>query len=178
MGAHSRNKGSAFEREVARELFLLTGVTFKRDLDQVREVALGDLVPDDPAFPFLVECKRYAEGTGCRDAWRAQAAIAAAKAGKRPAVVFRFDRQETRVALPLTAIWAASGREIASDEWATVSLTAFATVAAELMNLNSDPACGESRRDRSSRLGRVTSPTAMEHCHQEQQHGAEHHQGE
>lgn len=135
MGAHSRNKGSAFEREVARELNLLTGVSFKRDLEQVREDGLGDLMPDNPAWPFVIECKRYEAGTGCKPAWMAQVAIAAAKAGKRPAVVFRFDRQDTRVCLPLTAIWAASGAEIRSDEWATITLAAFATVAAELMQV-------------------------------------------
>lgn len=136
MGAHSRNKGSAFEREIAQELHLLTGVSFKRHLDQVREGGLGDLIADTDAWPFVIECKRRESGNGCESGWIAQAAIAAAKAGKRPAVVFRFDRQQTRVAVPLTAVWAASGSEIATDEWATVTLQAFAMIAAELMQVS------------------------------------------
>jgi hypothetical protein len=129
VSAKSRNKGSGFERDVARDLFLLTGVSFARNLEQVRAVDCGDLVPDNPAFPFLIECKRYAAGVSCLTAWKDQASRAAEKTGKIPAVVFRFDRQPVRVAVPLSAICAPGS----ANEWAEISLPGLAYVAAEIM---------------------------------------------
>lgn len=129
MGAKSRTKGSGFEREVSAALFDLLGVTFERDLDQYRKADRGDLVPDDASFPFLIECKRYAAGDACLPAWKAQAVKAAQAARKLPAVVFRFDRRQTRVALPLRALcpqWPA-------DLWAETTLDGFAFIARELM---------------------------------------------
>ena len=129
MNAHSRRKGHAFERHIAQELLDRLGVTFRRDLDQYRAAEHGDLIPDDPAFPFVIECKRYAAGTNCLAAWKAQAVAAARAAEKRPAVIFRFDRQETRVAVPLSAFcdaWPA-------DQWAEITLDGFALLARELM---------------------------------------------
>lgn len=129
MSAHSRNKGSAFEREIARELDLLLGIRFKRDLEQVRAAEHGDLVPSDPAFPFSIECKRYAAGNGCKPAWHVQAQAAANACGKLPAVIYRFDRQQARVSVPLAAILPG----LNSVEWAEISLEAFATLAREIM---------------------------------------------
>jgi len=131
MSAHSRTKGAAFERDVARALDLLTGIRFERNLEQVRTVDQGDLIPSDPAFPFLIECKRYGAGVTCLAAWKAQASRAAVSVGKIPAVVFRFDRQPVRVALPLAAI--CDGRTDAPAEWAEISLDGLAYVAREIM---------------------------------------------
>lgn len=100
--ANSRNKGASFEREVAQEIYLLTGINLKRDLDQYRASDLGDLICENPAFPFVIECKRRASG-GFQSAWWAQASKAALSAGKRAAVVYRFDRQSTRVRVQLRA---------------------------------------------------------------------------
>lgn len=131
MSAKSRNKGAGFERDVARDLFLLTGVTFARNLEQVRAVDCGDLVPDDPAFPFLIECKRYAAGVSCLTAWKDQASRAAEKTGKIPAVVFRFDRQPVRVAVPMWCAFGAASQP--SGEWAEISLPGLAYLASELI---------------------------------------------
>lgn len=129
MSAHSRNKGAAFERHIAQELLDRLGITFKRDLEQYRAADHGDLIPDDPAFPFVIECKRYATGTTCVAAWKAQAVAAARAGSKRPAVIFRFDRQDTRVAVPLSAFCDAWP----TDQWAEVTLDGFALIAREIM---------------------------------------------
>lgn len=100
--ANSRNKGATFEREIAQELYRLTGINLKRDLDQCRQSDLGDLICADPAFPFVIECKRFSNG-GFQSAWWAQASKAALSAGKRAAVVYRFDRQPVRVRVQLRA---------------------------------------------------------------------------
>jgi Holliday junction resolvase len=124
---NSRNKGSSFERDIARELELLTGVSFKRDLEQVRAAEHGDLIASDPAFPFLIECKRYAKGNACLPAWKAQAVTAAKAQGLIPAVVFKFDRLPIRVAVPMQAL----GHNY--DGWAEIDLPALAYLASELM---------------------------------------------
>ena len=139
MTINSRNKGSAFERAVAIELELLTGIRFKRDIEQYRAADHGDLIPSDPAWPFVVECKRYASGTGCAPAWKAQASKAAAAEGKLPAVIFKFDRRDVRVAVQLQSIGIALGRAWEEPSWADVSMDAFAYLAREIMaQTNSD----------------------------------------
>ena len=129
MSAKSRNKGSSFERQIAQELFLLTGISFKRNLEQTREAAHGDLVADNPAWPFSCELKRRAAGISCLTAWKEQATRAAALTGKTACVIFKFDRQPIRVAVPLAALVAGADAE----EWAEVTLEAFAFVAREMM---------------------------------------------
>jgi Holliday junction resolvase len=133
VSAHSRNKGAEFEREVAAVLHGLTGVTFKRDLEQYRAGEHGDLIADNAAFPFVIECKRYASGTTCKPAWRAQAQAAATATGKLPAVIYRFDRQGTRVSVPFAAIAAAMGGNDTPGEWAEITIEGLAYLAAEIM---------------------------------------------
>jgi len=124
---NSRNKGSTFERDIARELELLTGVSFKRDIEQYRAADHGDLIPSDAAWPFVIECKRYAKGNACLPAWKEQAAKAAEAEGRIPAVVFKFDRLPIRVAVPMAAL----GHEYAG--WAEIDLPALAYLAGEIM---------------------------------------------
>jgi hypothetical protein len=130
---NSRVKGARFEREVAARLEELTGVSFKRELNQYRQSSLGDLIADNPTWPFSVEVKRYAEGAACKPAWRAQAQAAATATGKLPAVVYRFDRQGTRVSVPFAAIAAAMGGNDAPGEWAEITIEGLAYLAAEIM---------------------------------------------
>jgi Holliday junction resolvase len=102
---NSRTKGAQFEREVAKLLLLELGISFKRDLRQYQEADHGDLIPDDPAFPFELELKRYAHGPiSGTDKWWQQVTTAAAKTGKRPALIYRYDRQPIRVVVELHGI--------------------------------------------------------------------------
>lgn len=162
--ANSRNKGAAFERAIAAQLFGLTGVTFQRNLEQVRTVDHSDLTPDDPAFPFALECKRYASGTGCKPAWRAQSARAAALIGKHPCVIYKYDRLDTRVSVPFSAIAAAMGGDANPDEWAEITIEGLAYLAAEIMaQTNSGEDRGESPRGRSPRrILATTTPRQTE----------------
>ena len=100
--ANSRNKGATFERDVAKMLFLELGITFKRDLEQTRTAGHGDLIADDPAFPFELELKRYADGPiNGPDAWWQQVTTAAARTNKRPALIYKYDRQYIRCVIDL-----------------------------------------------------------------------------
>ena len=134
MTINSRNKGATFERDLAKELFLLTGIKFERNLEQVRTVDNSDLTPSDPAWPFAIEAKRYKAGNGCKPEWKAQASRSAAKIGKFPCVVFKFDRLDIRVAVPFAAIAAAlDSNPSTPDEWAEITLDGLAYLAREIM---------------------------------------------
>jgi hypothetical protein len=157
MTINSRNKGAAFERAIAAQLFGLTGVSFKRNLTQYQTVDQSDLAPSDPAWPFEIECKRYADGTGCKPAWRTQAAKAASTTGRIPCVIYKFDQRDITVSVPLAAFAAAMGGEAPADKWAEISLESLAYLAGEIMATNSDKGRGESPRDRSSRRALVAT---------------------
>ena len=102
---NGRNKGADFERSTAKELFLELGISFKRDLEQTREAGHADLIPDDPAFPFVLELKRYAHGPiSGTDKWWQQVTTAANKTGKRPALIYKYDRQPIRVVVELQGV--------------------------------------------------------------------------
>jgi hypothetical protein len=131
--ANSRNKGAAFERSIANELHLLTGVSFKRDLEQYRAADHGDLIPDDADWPFVIECKAYAHGKTCRPAWKQQATKAAVAAGKMPCVVYKYDRVPVRVAVPWFAMTKALGVAPGPDDWFECSLEGLAFLAGEIM---------------------------------------------
>lgn len=154
---NSRNKGSAFERDIAARLFGLTGVSFKRDLEQYRATDHGDLIPDDPAWPFVLECKRYAAGNGCKAAWRAQAVKAAASVNRFPCVIYKYDRRDIVVSVPFSAFAATLNGDASPDKWAEIDLEGLAYLAGEIMATNSDKGRGESPRDRSSRRALVAT---------------------
>lgn len=130
---NSRAKGARFEREIAARLEGLTGISFQRNLEQVRAVDHCDLLAGDTAWPFSLELKRYAAGTGCKPEWRAQAERAAAKNGKIPAVVYQFDRRDTFVSVPIYALGRALGRNWSETGWAEITLEGLAYMAAEIM---------------------------------------------
>lgn len=123
---NSRNIGATFERKVARELLLLTGVTFRRDLEQYRSTDRGDLLPDDTGWPFTIECKRRAGG-GWQDAWWQQVSAAALAAGKFPAVVWQIGRGPVRVRVQCATL------RPGLDHHCDLCLEGFAALASELM---------------------------------------------
>lgn len=135
---NSRGKGAGFERQVARLLEAELGMAFKRDLEQYRAGDHGDLIADDPDFPFIIECKRYAQGTGCRASWWAQANAAANAVGKLPCVVYKYDRRDIRCVVSITALYMAFGSECKSEHQAEVSLETLCWIAREIMAGNDD----------------------------------------
>lgn len=131
-GAFSRNKGATLEREVAAALRDHTGVKFERNLEQYRKETQGDLIADDPAWPFVIECKRAASPGGRMMQWRRQTMEAAQAAGKMPALIYRYDRGPMRAAIPLPVVMGKAAWSEA-DEWADIAIIGFAYVAAEIM---------------------------------------------
>lgn len=134
MGKSSRTKGAAGERELADVLFSELGIKFARDLRQYQTSEHGDLVSDDPDFPFLIECKRYASGWTCSPAWEVQAFNAARVACKHPCVAYRFDRREWRFRIWIDAVGAAFGVSPVAGAWMETDAHGFAWIAREMMS--------------------------------------------
>lgn len=102
---NGRNKGASFEREVANALGDDLGIGFKRNLIQYQEADHGDLTPDDPAFPFTLELKRYKDGPiGGAPAWWEQVKVAAEREQKMPCLIYKYDRKPMRCVIPLAAL--------------------------------------------------------------------------
>jgi len=139
---NSRNKGASFERDVKNRLFDALGMEFRRVLDQWAEAGLPDLVCEDDAFPFVIECKRYKSGsTFANPAHWEQVCTAATKAAKIPALVYKYDRLPERWRIPIEALAMLSNYDPAGDRaetysWAyacEMSFDDFCMVARELM---------------------------------------------
>lgn len=104
-GRLAKNRGSSFELDMARQLFDELGITFKRNLEQVRTAGLGDLVPDDASFPFSLELKRRRSGTGIPPgAWAQSIEASDVQSGIYPAVIYRYDHRKPRCVVPYAAI--------------------------------------------------------------------------
>jgi Holliday junction resolvase len=129
---NSKNKGATFERQVGIALELELGIAFKRNLEQSREADHADLIADDPDFPFVIECKRYAGGS-FQSAWWAQVNKAATAAGKIPCVIYKFDRKDIQVAVDWRAIAAMTGVGLNDDGLIHMNLASFCFVAREIM---------------------------------------------
>lgn len=94
---NGRNKGAAFERQIANEIKAVTGLECKRLIEQYRKGCLpGDL--DGPAVEgYAIECKRHAVVQPARLAkWRAQA-LAQAAGPHEPVLIYKADRQSAIV---------------------------------------------------------------------------------
>lgn len=84
MGARSRTKGHAWERECARRLEASTGLPYRRTLTEVREGLQGDV--DAPGSPWSLQCK-----VGARPpVWEAlDQAVEASKGDRVPVAILK-----------------------------------------------------------------------------------------
>ena len=110
--ADSRRKGSAGERDFARAVRDVLGVTLVRRLDQARSGG-HDLAPDpgdgSPAARALaryaIECKRHRDAPpGSVALWWAQTRRQAGAAGLLPLLAYRPDRRPWSVVVDLAAL--------------------------------------------------------------------------
>lgn len=137
-----RAKGASYEREIAKLIELETGRKLRRRLSQYQEKDLSDLEPaDGKAFPFLIECKRYKSGLSPK--WWDQIVTAAKSSANvddaYPCLIYRLDRQQTQVRIPVQAVVALGNSDVAGDvaetyDWAytaTLDWSTFAMVLRE-----------------------------------------------
>jgi len=101
--ANSRQKGAAFERDIAKRLngfAAKAGFDFscKRNLDQYQARDLCDIeIPG-----HAIECKAYKDGFWYRTEWWEQ--VVRASDDRIPVLVWKFNNKPIRVTLPLYAI--------------------------------------------------------------------------
>lgn len=105
---NSRAKGVAGEHEARRIFEAELGVSFKRDIEQYRAGDHGDLLCEDPDFPFVIEIKRRAGG-GVDPKWWDQVCSAAKSVGKYPLLVWRVDRAKWHYRMPVQCIVSLGG---------------------------------------------------------------------
>lgn len=94
---NGRNKGAAFERQIANEIKAATGLECKRLIEQYRKGGLpGDL--EGPAVEgYAIECKRYSKVQPALLAkWRAQCLTQVA-GPYEPVLIYKADRQSVVV---------------------------------------------------------------------------------
>ena len=138
-GRSNRRNGHSFENQCAKDLFLELGIQFSRNLDQVRSKHQGDLLSSDPAFPFLIECKRRKSGNRIpAGAWN-QAVAAAQAVGDAvtfPAVLYRYTYQPTYAVVPYAAISEAETgvRTDNTFDVADITFEAFCKLSREIMS--------------------------------------------
>ena len=98
---NSRNKGAAFEREIANSLNEELNLTLplKRILEQTREKFLPDLILGN----WYLECKRYGQGNEPVEKWWSQV-LDAAKDRGIPALIYKFNNRPIKVRVPLHTI--------------------------------------------------------------------------
>ena len=95
MSINSRNKGAAFERQIANapieDLNLQNPV--KRILEQTRTKELPDLM----LGTWCIECKAYGAGAEPRPDWWEQVLASSSGQGLKPALVYKFNNRPIKV---------------------------------------------------------------------------------
>ena len=90
---NGRNKGAAFERQIANEIKAATGLECKRLIEQYRNGCLPGDLEGAAVEGYAIECKRYAKiQPALLGRWRAQA-LAQASGPHEPVLIYKVDRQ-------------------------------------------------------------------------------------
>jgi hypothetical protein len=91
---NGRNKGAAFERQVANEIHAATGKECKRLIEQYRQGNLPGDLEGAAVEGYAIECKRYAKVQPALLAgWRQQALRQGLYSEKTPVLIYKADRQ-------------------------------------------------------------------------------------
>tara|TARA_Y100000748_G_scaffold213672_1_gene179184 strand:- start:510 stop:935 length:426 start_codon:yes stop_codon:yes gene_type:complete len=92
---NSRNKGAAFERQIANALIedLNLKNPVKRILEQTRTKELPDLM----LGTWCIECKAYGSGAEPRPDWWEQVLASSSNTNMKPALVYKFNNRPIKV---------------------------------------------------------------------------------
>ena len=95
MSINSRNKGAAFERQIANALINDLNLTnpVKRILEQTRTKELPDLM----LGTWCIECKAYGSGAEPRPDWWEQVLASSSNSNMKPALVYKFNNRPIKV---------------------------------------------------------------------------------
>lgn len=94
---NGRNKGAAFERQIANEIKAVTGLECRRLIEQYRKGGLPGDLEGSAVEGYAVECKRYSKVQPALLAkWRAQC-LSQAAGPHEPVLIYKADRQSVVV---------------------------------------------------------------------------------
>ena len=124
---NGRQKGAAFERELAKMVYEELGITVKRDLEQYRAADHGDLIGLDG---WCIEAKRYAKNQGgnFKPEWWRQVTTAANANGTQPVLIYKYDRQPVKCVVFLSSI---NADYAGKDNVATISFPTWCMLVRE-----------------------------------------------
>ena len=102
MSINSRNKGAAFERQIANALIedLNLKNPVKRILEQTRTKELPDLM----LGRWCIECKAYGSGAEPRSDWWDQVLASSRADNLKPALVYKFNNRPIKVRILANSI--------------------------------------------------------------------------
>jgi hypothetical protein len=112
---NSRRKGHAFENSICKLIHLELGISVSRNIEQTRDggcdIELADL--------FAIECKRYASNAGgwFQPDWWKQAERSATLCNMIPCLIWKYDRQPIRMALPIYSINSDYAMDSSQYDW-------------------------------------------------------------
>ena len=94
MTINSRNKGAAFERQIANAL--IEDLNLKNPVKRILEQTRTKELPDLKLGRWCLECKRYGDGSEPSSDWWDQV-LAATGEGEFPALIYKFNRRPIKV---------------------------------------------------------------------------------
>ena len=94
MSINSRNKGAAFERQIANAL--IEDLNLKNPVKRILEQTRTKELPDLKLGRWCLECKRYGDGSEPSQDWWDQV-LAATGDGEFPALIYKFNRRPIKV---------------------------------------------------------------------------------
>ena len=102
LSINSRNKGAAFERQIANALIQDLNLTnpVKRILEQTRTKELPDLTLGN----WCIECKAYGAGAEPRPDWWDQVLASSKEENLKPALVYKFNNRPIKVRVLASSI--------------------------------------------------------------------------
>lgn len=102
LSINSRNKGAAFERQIANALIEDLNLTnpVKRILEQTRTKELPDLMLGN----WCIECKAYGTGAEPRPDWWDQVVASSHGTNLKPALVYKFNNRPIKVRVLASSI--------------------------------------------------------------------------
>ena len=102
MSINSRNKGAAFERQIANAL--INDLNLKNPVKRILEQTRTKELPDLMLGRWCIECKAYGAGAEPRPDWWEQVLASSNQEGLRPALVYKFNNRPIKVRVPLYSV--------------------------------------------------------------------------
>ena len=102
MSINSRNKGAAFERQIANAL--IEDLNLKNPVKRILEQTRTKELPDLTLGRWCIECKAYGSGAEPRTDWWEQVVASSSGKGLMPALVYKFNNRPIKVRILANSI--------------------------------------------------------------------------